>query len=153
MELAMSQRTTVRLRMLSVLLSTMMSFCPALLRAQQVSHTPTAPELTQGTATPAEECGTCHQAIYREFQYGFGGDIHFSGMVTGPSTEPRLNMPANVSAGASAHATAGVDPFPIHARDIEEEGRSCDVCHFTQSFAIPPIDSPEMKKPVARPKE
>src|SRR6266568_9000364 len=119
MELAMSQRTTVRLRMLSVLLSTMMSFCPALLRAQQVSHTPTAPELTQGTATPAEECGTCHQAIYREFQYGFGGDIHYSGMVLGSAKEKKLNMPANVSADATAHAAAGLDPYPIHARAIE----------------------------------
>jgi hypothetical protein len=149
----MSLRTTARLSLLPVSLFSMMAFCPVLLQAQQASHTPAPPELTKGTATPSEECGACHQAIYREFQYGFGGDIHFSGMVTGSSTEPRLNMPANVSAGASAHATAGVDPYPIHSRDIEEEGRSCNVCHFTQSFAIPPIESPEMKKPVGRPKE
>ena len=149
----MSPRTTTRLSLLLVFSFGLMGFGPGLLRAQQASKTPTPPELTKGTATPSEECGACHQAIYREFQYGFGGDIHFGGMVTGSATEPRLNMPANVSAGASAHATAGLDPYPIHSRDIEEEGRSCNVCHFTQSFAIPPIESPEMKKPVGRPKE
>jgi len=130
-----------------------LSLFPAVLRAQHASHRPAKPELSKGTATPSEECGACHQAIYREFQYGFGGDIHFSGMVTGPATEERLLMPGNASAGASAHATAGLDPFPLHARDIEEEGRSCDVCHFTKAFAIPPMDSPEVGKPVGRPKE
>ena len=149
----MSPLTTARLSLFPVFLFFLVGFCPVLLRAQQASHTPTPPELTKGTATPSEECGTCHQAIYREFQYGFGGDIHFSGMVTGSSTEPRLNMPANVSAGASAHATAGLDPYPIHAREIEEEGRSCNVCHFPQSFELPPMDTAELKKPVARPKE
>jgi nitrate/TMAO reductase-like tetraheme cytochrome c subunit len=123
------------------------------LLAQQASHAPTQPEWPKGTATPAEECGACHQAIYREFQYGFGGDIHFGAMVTGSAKEERLLMPANVSAGGSAHATAGVDPYPLHARDIEEEGRSCDLCHFPQSFAIPPIDSPQIAKPTPRPKE
>jgi nitrate/TMAO reductase-like tetraheme cytochrome c subunit len=151
--MAMSPRTTARLSLLLVFSFTLMGFGPVLLQAQQASKTPAPPELTKGTATSSEECGACHQAIYREFQYGFGGDVHFSGMVTGSSTEPRLNMPAGVSAGASAHAAAGVDPYPIHARDIEEEGRSCNVCHFTKSFAIPPIDSPEIVKPTARPKE
>src|SRR6266536_2122195 len=112
-----------------------------------------AAEFPQGAATSAEECGACHQAIYREFQYGFGGDIHFGGMVTGGAQEQRLLMPANVSAGASAHATAGLDPYPIHARDIEEEGRSCNVCHFPQSFAIPPMDTPKVAKPTPRPNE
>ena len=119
--------------------------------AQQASHGAPAPQPTK--ATPSEECGACHQAIYREFQYGFGGDIHFGGMVTGGAQEQRLLMPANVSAGASAHATAGLDPYPIHARDIEEEGRSCNVCHFPQSFAIPPMDTPKVAKPTPRPKE
>lgn len=99
----------------------------------------------QTTASPAgyeissELCGACHQAIYREFEYGFGADIRYPGMVLRSSQEPRLHLPANVSAGATAHATAGVDLFPIHARDVEEEGRSCDVCHYPQAFAIPPI--------------
>jgi hypothetical protein len=149
----MSLGTRARLSLVVVFLLSLRVFSPVLLQAQQASHPTTPSEWPKGTATPSEECGACHQAIYREFQYGFGGDIHFSGMVTGSSTEPRLHMPANVSSGASAHATAGVDPFPIHSRDIEEEGRSCDVCHFPQSFAIPPIDSPEIVKPTARPKD
>src|SRR6266496_2721700 len=98
-----------------------------------------AAEFPQGAATSAEECGACHQAIYREFQYGFGADIRYPGMVLQSTKEPRLNMPANVSAGATVHATAGVDPFPIHAREAEEKGRSCNVCHYPQAFAIPPI--------------
>jgi len=133
-------------------LFSLMSFCPVLSQAQEASHFSTKPDLSQGTATSSEQCGTCHQAIYREFQYGFGGDIHYSGMVLGAAKEKQLKMPANVGAATTAHAASGVDPFPVHSRDIEEEGRSCNVCHFTKSFAIPPIDSPEIVKPAARPK-
>ncbi len=135
-----------------IIFVSVLGFYPSL-RAQQASHTPAAPEPAKGAAATSEECGACHQAIYREFQYGFGGDIRFSGMVTGAASEERLLMPANVSADASAHATAGLDPYPIHARDIEEEGRSCNVCHFPQSFAIPSLDAPQVAKPVGRPKE
>jgi hypothetical protein len=38
-------------------------------------------EFPLGTATPSEECGACHQAIYREFACGFGADLKFKGMV------------------------------------------------------------------------
>lgn len=54
----------------------------------------------------AAEPGT---AIFREFQYDFGTDLRFE--------ETRLKLPANVTSGATAHAVAGIDPFPIHARD------------------------------------
>jgi hypothetical protein len=109
-------------------------------------------EFPLGTATPAEDCGTCHQAIYREFAYGFGADLKFQGMVYQSVKERRLVLPANVSSGATAHALSGMDPFPIHARDVEEEGRSCNVCHYPEPFAIPPIDNPEIAKPAPRPK-
>ncbi|HYM07266.1 MAG TPA: hypothetical protein VEU11_11960 [Terriglobales bacterium] len=109
-------------------------------------------EFPLGTATPSENCGACHQAIYREFAWGFGADLKFKGMIDQSVKESRLVLPANVASGATAHAVAGVDPFPIHARDVEEEGRSCDVCHYPEPFAIPPIDNPETVKPAARPK-
>jgi len=114
---------------------------------------PTPLEFPLGTATPSEECGACHQAIYREFAYGFGADLQFKDIVYQSTKDRRLALPAKVAAGATAHAVSGVDPFPIHARDVEEEGRSCDVCHYPEPFAIPPIENPGVSKPAPRPKD
>ena len=61
-------------------------------------------------------------------------------------------MPAKVSATATAHAFSGIEPYPIHAREAEEEGKSCNVCHFPEPFAIPDINFPEMAKPKGRSK-
>lgn len=107
-------------------------------------------EFPDGTATPAELCGSCHQAIYREFSEGFGSDMHYPGIVYQGSAEKPLTMPAGASLSASAHAAAGVDPFPIHARDAEEGGRTCNVCHFPQPFALPDLESREIAKPTQR---
>ena len=82
-----------------------------------------------GTATPSELCGACHKAIYREFATGFGSDLEYKTMVYQATTGKPLTLPANVSATATLHALAGVDPFPVHARTVEEEGHACDVCH------------------------
>src|SRR5512138_1302386 len=106
----------------------------------------------QITATPSEVCGGCHKAIYNEFAHGFGADIHYKDITLKSASENKLNLPAGVSGSATAHAFAGVDPFPVHARDVEEEGRSCNVCHYPESFAIPNMDIPEMTKPKPRPK-
>ena len=106
----------------------------------------------QGTATPSETCGACHKAIYNEFAHGFGADIHYKDITLKSATDGKLKLPAGVSDSATAHAFAGVDPFPVHARDVEEEGRSCNVCHYPEAFAIPDINVPEMTKPKARPK-
>jgi hypothetical protein len=106
-----------------------------------------------GTATPSELCGVCHKAIYREFATGFGSDLESKAMVYQAATGTPLPLPANVSATATLHALAGVDPFPIHARTVEEEGHSCDVCHFPQAFELPDLDTPDIPKPQARPQE
>jgi nitrate/TMAO reductase-like tetraheme cytochrome c subunit len=107
----------------------------------------------EGTATASETCGACHKAIYREFAFGFGSDIRSYAATTLPSKETeKMAMPAKVSATATAHAFAGVDPYPIHARETEEEGKSCNVCHYPEAFAIPDINAVEMGKPKARPK-
>lgn len=106
----------------------------------------------QGTATPSETCGACHKAIYREFAFGFGSDIRYKPTTIPARPGEKLDMPANVSSTATAHAFAGVEPYPIHSREAEEEGKSCNVCHFPEPFAIPDINTPEMVKPKGRPK-
>lgn len=105
-----------------------------------------------GTATPSELCGACHRAIYREFATGFGADLKYPGIVYQSRHEKPLTLPANVSATATAHALAGLDPFPIHARDVEEAGRSCNVCHFPEPFEIPDMENPEIPRPKPRAK-
>ncbi|KAF0217750.1 MAG: cytochrome [Geobacteraceae bacterium] len=106
----------------------------------------------KGTATPSEECGACHKAIYREFAFGFGSDIRSRAKPPKSPQEQGLNLPSNVSATATAHAVAGVDPFPIHTREAEAEGRSCNVCHFPEAFAIPDMEISEVFTPKPRPK-
>lgn len=86
----------------------------------------------EGTSTPPETCGECHQAIFREFAFGFGSDIRYQPTSLPNKEKVKLALPANVSATATAHAFAGVEPFPIHARESEEGGRSCNVCHFPE---------------------
>ncbi len=106
----------------------------------------------EGTATPSESCGACHKAIYREFAYGFGSDISYSPTSLPSKPGEKLAIPANVSATATAHAFAGVEPFPVHAREAEEAGKSCNLCHFPEPFAIPDMNTLEMVKPKGRPK-
>ena len=108
-------------------------------------------DLSRGTATPSEACGTCHQAIYREFAAGFGSDMAYREMSLAAPKEKHLLMPATVSSSATAHAAAGLDPFPIHARETEEEGRACNVCHFPEAYALPSLDVAELTKPKPRP--
>ena len=105
-----------------------------------------------GTATPSEVCGACHQAIYREFAEGFGADLRYGEILyESPDGETVIGLPAKTSVG-TLHAMAGTDPFPAHARTVEAGGRSCNVCHFPQPFAIPAIDTAEIAKPRPRPK-
>ncbi len=107
----------------------------------------------EGTATPSETCGVCHKAIYREFAFGFGSDIHYKPTTLPTKEGEKMAMPATVSGTPTAHAFAGMEPYPIHAREAEEEGKSCNVCHYPEPFAIPDINTLEMVKPKARPKE
>jgi hypothetical protein len=106
-----------------------------------------------GTATPSEFCGACHKAIYREFATGFGSDLEYKAIVYQSTTGMPLTLPANVSATATLHALAGIDPFPVHARTVEEEGRACNVCHFPQAFELPDIETPDIPKLQGRPQE
>jgi|JI10StandDraft_1071094.scaffolds.fasta_scaffold01348_15 nitrate/TMAO reductase-like tetraheme cytochrome c subunit len=112
----------------------------------------TVADFPKGTATPSQECGECHEAIYREFSTGFGSDLKYGRIVYQSLRDKTLSLPAHVSSSATLHAVAGEDPFPIHARDVEEKGNSCNVCHFPQAFEIPPMENPEMAKPIPRPR-
>ncbi len=107
-------------------------------------------DFPKGTATPAAECGACHQAIYREYAEGFGSDMRYPGVKLRAKTDPTLELPAGTSVAASAHAVAGTDPWPIHAREAEEENKRCNVCHFPQPFAIPERTAVEITKPAPR---
>jgi hypothetical protein len=104
-----------------------------------------------GTATPPEVCGACHVAIYREYAMGVGGDIQYQGIIYKSVQDKMLTLPASVSTTATAHALAGLNPFPVHARDIERGGASCDVCHFPLAFEIPDLENIEVGKPLPRP--
>ena len=70
----------------------------------------------EGTATPSETCGGCHKAIYREFAFGFGSDIHYKPTTLPTKEGDKMTMPATVSGTPTAHAFAGMEPYPIHAR-------------------------------------
>jgi mono/diheme cytochrome c family protein len=123
-----------------------------LLAAWTLSRAKEVPDFPQGTATLSEECGQCHKAIYNEFAYGFGSDLAYKSMTLKSPKDKRLNLPAMVSASATSHAMAGVDPFPIHARGLENEGQSCNVCHFPEAFNLPGLDNPEIPRVKPRPK-
>jgi nitrate/TMAO reductase-like tetraheme cytochrome c subunit len=115
------------------------------------SATTPSKDFPQGTATPSADCGACHQAIYREYAQGFGSDMRYPGETLRAKGEKVLDMPAGTSVAASAHAVSGLDPWPIHAREAEEEGKKCNVCHFPQPFAIPERATIEIAKPLPRP--
>jgi hypothetical protein len=120
--------------------------------APAASGSGSAQDFPDGTATPSEVCGACHQAIHREFAEGFGADLQY-GQILYESRDGKkvLGMPAAASV-ATLHASAGTEPFPIHARAAEEEGRACNVCHFPQAFDIPDMNAAEIAKPKPRPK-
>lgn len=124
--------------------------------AEQAAPPGSPPSMSfpMGTATPSEFCGVCHKAIYREFATGFGSDLQYRAILyRSPEGSRLLRLPANVSATATLHALAAADPFPQHARTVEDEGRSCDVCHFPRAFDLPDVEAPAIPKPSARPKE
>lgn len=110
-------------------------------------------EFPLGTATPSLTCGTCHKEIYREYATGAGADLKFSPMIFQSMEEKPLTVPSDHSATATAHSLAGVDPFPLRARTVEDKGMSCDVCHFPQPFEIPDLDRLAIPKPKPRPLE
>jgi len=103
----------------------------------------------EGTATASEVCGACHKAVYLEFAKGSGGDMRWRGAKLLAGT-PVLELPGGVSRSATAHAIAGADPWPLAARDHEEKGRACNVCHYPQPLDYPDLASAKIEKPKPR---
>ena len=145
--------TTVRPHCGKILASVSGTLLVALFAASAAQEPSSLMQFPLGTTTPSELCGACHKAIYREFAKGFGSDLEYKAVVYESADGKPLTLPANVSATATLHALAGVDPFPGHARTVEEEGRQCDVCHFPQPFEIPDIEKLDISRPTSRPKE
>jgi hypothetical protein len=95
-------------------------------------------------------------AIYREYASGFGSDLQYNGMIYDAAQEQMLavvgflTLPADHPSTGTAHSYAGVDPFPLRARDVEQGGRSCTVCHYPQPFEIPDMDTGSIPRPPYR---
>ena len=64
-----------------------------------------APDFSLKTATPSEECGACHVAIYREYAMGFGGDLNYKGIVYQSAKEKLLTLAKDANAAAKFEAT------------------------------------------------
>ena len=103
-----------------------------------------------GAATPSEVCGECHKAIYREHSHGFGSDNPAMKIRSTASNKRGAGPSFAATPKGTSHALAGVDSFPLHARDVEEEGKSCNTCHFPQPFILPDLDIPDVAKPLSR---
>jgi hypothetical protein len=65
--------------------------------------------------------------------------------------EGLLSLSGRILTVGSAHSFAGTDPWPVHARDVEEGGKSCNVCHYPEAFDLPELDKPQIEKPRGRP--
>lgn len=107
-------------------------------------------EFPDGTATPSEKCGRCHKEIYQEYTQGTGSDLHWPDMKLVHAKDKTLSMPDVFSRKGTAHYLAGIDPWPVAARDYEEQGRQCNVCHYPEPLTFPKIDSPKIDKPIPR---
>ena len=106
-----------------------------------------------GTATPSEFCGECHGGIYFEDAFGFGADLNWKPIIYRSLDEPLLPIPSTSPSTGTAHYLAGVDPWPIRARDVENGGQSCNVCHYPQPLELPDLDTPVITDPPSRPRE
>lgn len=102
-----------------------------------------------GTATPSEFCGDCHGAVYLEHAVGFAADLKWKPIIYKSLDDALLAIPPDFPDTGTAHHLAGADPWPLRARDVENGGQSCNVCHYPEAFEIPDIDS-VISNPVPR---
>jgi hypothetical protein len=122
--------------------------------SSSIQAQPALMDFPEGTATPSEVCGACHQAIYKEHTEGFGSDLYWADMKNYPPSEPGVAMLEGVSRGVSrsvtAHGAAGTDPWPLDAVEVEEHGKKCNVCHYPQPLAYPDINATDIGRPKPR---
>jgi len=93
-----------------------------------------------GTATPSEVCGRCHAAVYAEVAFGTGADLKWKPIIYKSLTDPLLAIPGPFFDTATGHHLAGVDPWPLRARDVENNGASCNTCHYPEAFELPDLE-------------
>lgn len=111
-------------------------------------------DFPEGTATPSETCGACHQTIYKEYSEAFGADTRWPRMKNyspaDPAVAPAVAMLEGVAKGMSrsptAHAAAGNDPWPLNAMKVEEHGKACNVCHYPMPIEYPQADAVKIEK-------
>ena len=72
-------------------------------------------DFPQGTATPSAECGECHQAIYREYAFGFGSDITYKPMAY-KDPEARITLSSGKSIDCRIGTLVCGDRSLAHAR-------------------------------------
>src|SRR5215471_3548822 len=111
-------------------------------------------QFPEGTATSSEQCGGCHQAIFKEFSEGSGADMRWPTMKNYSSSEPGVALIDGVAKGVNpsttAHAAAGTDPWPLDATKVEEGGKRCNVCHYPQALDYPDAAAPKIAPPKPR---
>jgi hypothetical protein len=120
-------------------------------QAQQQAATETkksvaiSEDFPQGTATPSAECGECHQAIYREYAFGFGTDAAYK------SPKDLLSLQGRVLTAGPAHSVSGTRPEPTHGQDVKTRHSSCSVCHYPEPFDLSDLDKPDIKQSKEQP--
>ncbi len=100
--------------------------------AEQKKFVSKSKDFPLGTGTPSVECGECHQAIYREYAFGFGGDVAHKS-----PKEDLLSLPGKVLTAGPAHSVSGTRPEPTHGQDVKTGHSSCSVCHYPEPFDLP----------------
>ena len=140
-----------RLRLAAFLFVAAVPLCATVVSGADNATTPAPAKIQfpEGTATASEVCGACHQAIYNEMAAGTGSDLNWRAMKLQPKSRSLLTMPANNSRSA-AHFAAGIDPWPIEAARVEEDGKKCNVCHYPQPLAYPDMQSLKIDPPKPR---
>jgi len=97
-------------------------------------------EFIEGVGTPSTECGKCHQAIYREYAYGFGTDVTYKS-----PEEELLSLSGRVLTAGPAHSVSGTIPEPPHG-SVKGEFALCSSCHYPESFNLPHSNKPGIKQ-------
>jgi nitrate/TMAO reductase-like tetraheme cytochrome c subunit len=108
-------------------------------------------DFPEGTATPSDQCGACHQTIYKEYTEGFGSDLHWAGVKLLSLKDKTLAFPKGNLPSPTAHSVAGTDPWPLEAMQVEENGKQkCNVCHYPQAMEYPDMAATKIAPPKPR---
>ena len=105
-----------------------------------------AEDFPAGTGTPSLECGECHQAIYREYAFGFGMEV----MHKSPKEE-LLSLKGRVLTAGPAHSVSGIISEPPHG-SVKGEFALCSACHYPEPFHLPDLNKPVVEQSKLQPR-